>query len=139
MKETRIDKTKIAIENIEYPFEGTLEIIKKLKGPKLLIDTAHFLGGYSGDKYSTGEALVEVAENYLDITSEIHLQDFATGQGADHAALGAGKGFPPKFLRVVKDYGFEGPLVFELTFEQAKQSLDFIKQNAPEISIPEIK
>ena len=139
IKKSKIDKSKIAIENIEYPFEGTLEIIKKLKGPKLLIDTAHFLGGYSGKEYSTAEALVQVAEKYLDITSEIHLQDFASGLGADHAALGAGKGFPPKFLKVVKEYGFEGPLVFELTFNQAKESLDFIRKNNPDIEIPNIK
>ncbi len=139
VKETKIDTTKIAIENIEFPFEATLEMIKKIKGSKLLIDTAHFLGGYSGKIHSTGEALVEVAEKYLDITSEIHLQDFSAGMGADHAALGTGIGFPPKFLKVIHEYGFEGPVVFELTHEQAKESLEFIKKNAPEIKLPDIK
>ena len=139
IKKTQIDKSKIAIVNIEYPFEGTLEIIKKLKGPKLLIDTAHFLGGYSGEKHSTPEGLVEIAKNHLDIISEIHLQDFASGLGADHAALGAGKGFPPKFLDIVHEYGFKGPIVFELTFDQAKESLNFIKKNNPDIVVPDIK
>jgi len=139
IKKTKIDKSKLAIENIEYPFEGTLDIIKKLRGPKLLIDTAHFLGGYSGEKYSTPEGLIEATEKNLDIISEIHLQDFASGLGADHAALGAGKGFPPKFLNVIHEYGFKGPIVFELTFEQAKESLEFIKKNNPNIEIPNIK
>lgn len=139
IKKTKIDKTKIAIENIEYPFEGTLDIIKKLRGPRLLIDTAHFLGGYSGAKYSTPEGLVEVTEKNLDLVSEIHLQDFASGLGADHAALGAGKGFPPKFMDVINEYGFDGPIVFELTFDQAMESLNFIKKNNPNIEIPDIK
>ena len=131
---TKIDKTKIAIENIEFPFQKTLEIIKRSRGPKLCIDTAHFLGGYSGDV-----DLVEITEKYLDITNEIHLQDFNDGGGADHAALGAGKNFPVKFLKTLHEYDFKGPIVFELTFEEAKKSIEFIKSQVPEIKVPEIK
>ncbi len=133
IKETKIDKTKIAIENIKFPFEGTLEIIKKLNGPKLCIDTAHALGGYSGEI-----DLVEITKENLDLTCEIHLQDFNAGKGADHAALGTGN-FPVEFLKVIYDYDFKGPIVFELSFEQAKKSLSFIKNHAPEIKLPEIK
>lgn len=134
VKETKMDKTKIAIENIEFPFQKTLEIIKKLKGPNLCIDTAHFLGGYSGDV-----DLVEVAEENLDITSEIHLQDYNSGGGADHAALGTGQNFPVNFLKTLHAYNFKGPIVFELTFQEAKESIEFIKNNVPEIKIPVIK
>ena len=134
VKETRIDKSKIAIENIDFPFQKTLDIIKKLKGPKLCIDTAHFLGGYSGDV-----DLVEITEKNLDITSEIHLQDFNAGGGADHAALGTGKNFPVKFLKIIHEYDFKGPIVFELTFQQAKESIQFIKNHVPEIKVPAIK
>jgi len=133
IKATKIDISKIAIENIEFPFEGTLDIIKKLKGSKLCIDTAHFLGGYSGNV-----DLVDIAEKYLDITSEIHLQDFNAGGGADHAALGTGK-FPFEFLKIVQEFDFKGPINFELTFAQAKQSLGFIKKHLPEIKLPTIK
>jgi hypothetical protein len=42
-------------------------------------------------------------------------------------------------LKVIHEYGFEGPVVFELTFEQAKQSIEFIKQHAPEIAVPDVK
>lgn len=139
IRKTKLDKKKIGIENIEYPFEATLEIIKKLRGPQLLIDTAHFLGGFSGDQYSTGEALVKLTDEYLDITNEIHLQDFAEGEGADHAALGKGRGFPHEFLDLIDNRGFEGPVVFELSFEQARESLKFIKKHAPKVKIPTIK
>lgn len=88
ISETKIDKTKIAIENAEFPFEGTLDIIKKLNGPKLCMDTAHFLAGFSGNV-----DLIQIAEKYLDITSEIHLQDYANNGLADHNALGVGKNF----------------------------------------------
>ncbi len=134
IRETNIDKSKIAIENIEFPFEGTLDIIKKLKGPKLCIDTAHFLGGFSGDV-----DLIEITKENLDLTSEIHLQDFNQVGDADHGALGTGKNFPIEFLKIINEYDFKGPVVFELPFEKAYQSVQFIKQKTPEIVLPEIK
>jgi len=134
IRETGIDKSKIAIENIEFPFEGTLDIIEKLKGPKLCIDTAHFLGGFSGDV-----DLIEITKENLDLTSEIHLQDFNEGGDADHGALGTGKNFPIEFLKIINEYNFKGPVVFELPFEKAYQSVQFIKQKTPEIELPEIK
>ena len=134
IRETKIDKSKIAIENIEFPFEGTLDIIEKLKGPKLCIDTAHFLGGFSGDV-----DLIEITKENLALTSEIHLQDFNEGGDADHGALGTGKNFPIEFLKIINEYDFKGPVVFELPFEKAYESVQFIKQKTPEIDLPEIK
>jgi len=134
IKETRIDKSKIAIENIEFPFEDTLKLIEKLKGPSLCIDTAHFLAGFSGEV-----DLIEITKNYLDITSEIHLQDFNEGVDADHAALGTGKNFPIEFLKIINEYDFKGPVVFELPFEKAYESVQFIKEKAPYIELPVIK
>ena len=134
ISETEIDKTKIAIENAEFPIEGTIEIIKKLNGPKLCMDTAHFLAGFSGNV-----DLIEITEKYLDITSEIHLQDYADNGLADHNALGVGKKFPVRFLKIINEYEFKGPIVFELSPQQAIESINFIKKNAPEIKVPEIK
>jgi sugar phosphate isomerase/epimerase len=135
IKTTKIPKSKIAIENIEYPFEKTLEIIDKIKGTKLCIDTAHFLGGFSGDI-----DLIEITESYLDITSEIHLQDYSDKYSSpDHVALGRGNSFPIKFLKLIHEYDFKGPVVFELGLNQAIESFEFIKKHAPEIKIPEIK
>lgn len=133
IRQTKIEKSKICIENIEFPFKGTLDMIKKFKGTRLCIDTAHFLGGYSGDV-----DLIEITKENLDITGEIHLQDFKAGEGADHAPLGKGE-FPPEFLTVINEYNFKGPIVFELTFQEAKQSLEYIQKHVPEIRLPNIK
>ena len=134
IRETKIDKSKIAIENIEFPFEGTLDIIKKLKGPKLCIDTAHFLAGFSGEV-----DMIEITKNHLDVTSEIHLQDFNEEGDADHGALGTGKNFPIEFLKIINEYDFKGPIVFELPFEKAFESVQFIKEKTPYIELPVIK
>ncbi len=132
IKETKLPEQKIAIENIEYPFEKTIEIINKLKGTKLCIDTAHFLGGFSGDI-----DLIEITNKYLDITSEIHLQDYSDDYPSpDHVALGRGKDFPIEFLRIINKYNFKGPIVFELGYKQAIESLEFIKKHTPEIKVP---
>ena len=132
IKKTKINPSKIAIENVEFPFERTLEIVNKIKNVKLCIDTAHFLGGFSGD-YD----IVEIAKNHLDITSEIHLQDYSAIVGADHGPLGPN--FPVEFLKIINKRNFEGPIVFELTFEQAFESIEFIKTNLSEIHVPKIK
>ena len=132
IKETKLPIQKIAIENIEYPFKKTIEIINQLKGTKLCIDTAHFLGGFSGDI-----DLIEITNKYLDITSEIHLQDYSDDYPSpDHVALGRGKSFPIEFLRIINKYNFKGPIVFELGYKQAIESLEFIKKHTPEIKIP---
>ncbi|MBD3342498.1 MAG: TIM barrel protein [Candidatus Lokiarchaeota archaeon] len=134
LKATKIDKKKIAIENIEFPFEYTIKIIEKIRGTKLCLDTAHLLGGFSGDL-----DLMETFDKYADICSEIHLQDYNDFYSPpDHVALGRGNDFPPKFLKSMNDYDFDGPVVFELGYNQAFESLDYIKKNAPGVNIPKI-
>ena len=133
INETGIDRNKIAIENIIFPFEGTMKIIEKLN-TKLCIDTAHFLAGYSGNV-----DLIEITEKYLEITSEIHLQGYTDQGTSDHCALGEGKNFPNEFLKLIHNYDFKGPIVFELLWEEARKSLEYIKKHVPEIKVPEIK
>jgi sugar phosphate isomerase/epimerase len=134
IEETNIKRRKIAIENIQFPFKATIKIIKKL-GTKLCLDTAHFLGGFSGD-----HDLLDITEKYLDITAEIHLQDFDNENlFSDHSALGTGKDFPPEFLNLIHQMRFAGPVVFELTKDETIKSIKFIRENAPQIEIPEIK
>jgi sugar phosphate isomerase/epimerase len=134
IEETNINRSKIAIENIQFPFDATVNIIKKLK-TKLCIDTAHFLGGFSGD-YD----LLDVTKKYLNITAEIHLQDFNDENlFSDHSALGTGRNFPSEFLNLIHQKSFDGPIVFELTKDETIKSIKYIKENAPQIKIPEIK
>ncbi len=133
IKRTGIDRNKIAIENIVFPFEATIKIIEEL-GTKLCIDTAHALGGFSGEC-----DLVDIAEKYLDITGEIHLQDYAEKGIIDHGALGTGKNFPPEFLNLLHQRNFTGPIVFELPRSEALKSIEYIKKFAPQIELPNIK
>ena len=133
IKRTGINRKKIAIENIVFPFEATIKIIEEL-GTKLCIDTAHILGGFSGEC-----DLVDIAKKYLDIAAEIHLQDYAEKGLIDHGALGTGKNFPPEFLNLLHQRNFKGPLVFELPRSDALKSIEYIKKFAPQIELPNIK
>ena len=132
IKRTEIDKNKLAIENIEFPFDPTIKIVEEL-GLKLCFDTAHILGGLSG-KYD----LIETIKKYYNFIAEIHLQDYVKSTILDHAALGTG-GFPPGFLNFINQHNFTGPIVFELPRTQAIKSIEFIKKYAPEIELPKIK
>lgn len=133
IKRTGINRNKIAIENIVFPFEATIKIIEEL-GTKLCIDTAHTLGGFSGEC-----DLVDIAEKYLDITGEIHLQDYSEEGLIDHGALGTGKNFPPEFLNLLHQKNFTGPVVFELPRSEALKSIEYIKKFAPQIELPNIR
>ena len=134
IEETDIKRSKIAIENIQFPLEATINIIKKL-GTKFCLDTAHCLGGFSGN-----HDLLEITEKYLDMAAEIHLQDFDDENlFADHSALGTGKNFPPEFLNMIHQKNFDGPVVFELTKDETIKSIEYIRKNVPQINIPEIK
>ena len=129
-----IDRNKIAIENVEFPLDATIKIVKKLD-TKLCIDTAHLLAGFSGK-----HDLIEITEKYFDIMGEIHLQDYDDDNLiSDHCALGTGKNFPPDFLNLVHQKDFKGPIVFELPREDIMTSIEYIKKNAPRIEIPNIR
>ncbi|MFX0058310.1 MAG: TIM barrel protein [Candidatus Hodarchaeota archaeon] len=134
IKKTGIDRNKIAIENLEFPLEATIKIVKELK-TKLCLDTAHILAGFSGDC-----DLMEITRNYLDITSEIHLQDYdKNNKISDHSALGTGENFPLEFLELIHSNNFEGPIVFELPKRDIISSLEYIRINTPHIKTPDIK
>jgi len=133
IKETKINTNKIAIENVEFPFDATIKIIKKLNS-KLCLDTAHLLGGLSGNF-----DLLDIVKDYLDLTSEVHLQDYSDKPTSEHGALGTGRNFPPEFLKLINQNNFKGPIVFELLDEEAILSIEYIKKHAPEIKVPEIK
>ena len=133
LDKTGVNSQKIVIETIEFPLDATIKMVKKLN-TKLCIDTAHILGGFSGD-YD----LVEITDKYLELTGEIHLQDYNTENLlSDHCALGTGSNFPPEFLNLIHRKNFEGPIVFELPKKDIIASLEYIKKYAPQIKIPNI-
>lgn len=132
--ETGVKRTKIAIENVEFPLDATLKIVDELD-TNFCLDTAHLLGNFSGE-YD----LIEIAEKYLDLTGEIHLQDFNDEDPfTDHSALGRGKTFPPEFLKILNQKDFKGPVVFELPRKDALISVEYIRKNEPYLNLPDIK
>ena len=131
---TEINPRELAIENVDFPYAILREVVDDLD-TSICFDTAHLLAEMSGT-----ESVMEFYETHKDRIIEIHLQDAArdddeTAVQEDHVALGQGK-MGDKTLRellleLVKDK-FDGPIIFELTMDEARESLSHIKQVVPE-------
>lgn len=134
LKETNLPSRKVAIETIEFPFELTLELADDLD-LSICLDTGHVLVGFSGP-IDLNPAL----ERCLPRLGEIHLhdgvwqgRDHNIGYGKDHQALGKGDLDIPRFLNRVHEVGFDGPIVFELTLDEAVESLAVIRDLLPDL------
>jgi sugar phosphate isomerase/epimerase len=104
----------------------------------ICFDTAHLLAEMSGT-----ESVMEFYETHKDRISEIHLQDAARDDDEmavqeDHVALGRGKMsdvvLREFLLELIKDK-FNGPLIFELTRNEAIESLAHIRRVVPEVLV----
>jgi sugar phosphate isomerase/epimerase len=135
LSQTGIPSRKLAVETIEFPHELTMELAEKYD-TSICLDVGHVLVGFSGPV-----KLYDVLEQVLPRLGEIHLHDgpwqFATGErrigyGKDHNILGTGDLDVPWFLNRLAEAKWMGPIIFELTVEQAKASLDYIKKVSPE-------
>ncbi|TFG10142.1 sugar phosphate isomerase/epimerase [Candidatus Thorarchaeota archaeon] len=129
---TEIDPKRLAIENIEFPFEITRELVDEYD-TSICFDTGHLLTRYSGD-----ESVSEFYHRHKDRIVELHLHDgsYHEHDGVavhrDHIALGQGEMPVREFLlELVKD-GFQGPLIFELTTPEVMESLAYIAEVVPE-------
>ena len=131
---TEINPRELAIENVDFPYHILRDVVDDLD-TSICFDTAHLLAEMSGT-----ESVMEFYETHKDRISEIHLQDAArdddkTAVQEDHVALGRGKMgdtvLREFFLELVKDK-FDGPIIFELTMDEARESLDHIKHVVPE-------
>lgn len=132
---TEIDPRKLAIENVEFPFDIMRDLIDDLN-TSICFDTAHLLSRMSGT-----ESIMDFYRNHKDRITEIHLQDatYEEFDGAvareDHISLGhgiMGDTVLRDFLtELVKDK-FDGPIIFELTKDEAKESIDHINKVVPE-------
>jgi sugar phosphate isomerase/epimerase len=131
---TGIPSRRIAIETVEFPFELTLALAEELD-VSICLDVGHVLVGYSGPI-----DLFEALERSLPRLGQIHLHD-APWQGPehrvvfgkDHQPLGAGDLDLPRLLDRLAAAGFDGPLVFELSVDQALASLDVVRAVRPEL------
>ncbi|MFW9839125.1 MAG: cobamide remodeling phosphodiesterase CbiR [Candidatus Thorarchaeota archaeon] len=126
---TEINPRELAIENVDFPFTFLREVVDDLD-TGICFDTAHLLAEMSGT-----ESIMEFYTTHKDRISEIHLQDAArddddTVVQKDHVALGRGKMsgevLRDFFLELIKDK-FDGPIIFELTMDEARESLDHIR------------
>ncbi|MGD9394877.1 MAG: cobamide remodeling phosphodiesterase CbiR [Candidatus Thorarchaeota archaeon] len=131
---TEINPRELAIENVDFPFTILREVVDDLDAG-ICFDTAHLLAEMSGT-----ESVMEFYETHKDRIIEIHLQDAAkdddeTAVQEDHVALGRGKMgdevLRDFFLELIKDK-FDGPIIFELTMDEARESLGHIKKVVPE-------
>jgi sugar phosphate isomerase/epimerase len=132
---TELNPRKIAVENVMFPFATTRDLIDDLD-LSICFDTAHLLSRMSGT-----ESVMDFYRTHSNRITEIHLQDatYKEYEGAvareDHIALGRGimsnSVLREFLLELVRD-NFGGPLIFELTKDEAKESLNLIKRVVPE-------
>jgi sugar phosphate isomerase/epimerase len=134
LAETGISSRQLAIETIEFPFDLTLELAEDLN-LSICLDTGHVLVGFSGP-IGVDDAL----EQCLPFLGEVHLQDGPwqgpdgnVRYGEDHQTLGCGDLDVGRFLDKLEFLGFNGPVILELDFDRALESIDFIRSIRPEL------
>ncbi len=132
LDETGLPSRRLAIETVEFPFDLTLGLAEDLD-LSLCLDTGHVLAGFSGPV-----GLFEALEHCLPRLAEIHLHDAprqrlgeAAGYGLDHQPLGSGDLEVGRLLDRLAEACFAGPLIFELTAQQALASLEVIRALRP--------
>lgn len=132
LDKTSIPSDKLALENIEFPFEATCQVAEALD-TGVCLDTGHVLAGYSGDM-----TIKEFVDRYFHRIREVHLHDggqVPTGEGMvrryDHQALGSGTLPIQEFLSELLERNYEGPIIFELSLEEALESLKVIRERLP--------
>jgi len=126
LERIEIPSRKIAVENIEFPFDLMEPIIEDLD-LSICFDTGHLLAGYSG-KIS----VLDFIDKYYERIIELHLHDGAYPR-KDHKPLGTLELPTKELLTKLNNKEFKGPLVFELGLQEAIQSMQFIKEHCPEV------
>lgn len=128
LEETDLPSRKLAIETIEFPFEMMFELAEALD-LSVCLDTGHVLAGFSGKV-----ELFDVLEKVLPRLGEIHLHDCPhyakdgkLGYGKDHQPLGTGDLDVARLVKRLEQANYEGPIIFELSSDEAKRSLEYIQ------------
>ena len=133
---TDVNPRKLAIENYIFPFDIMRELIDDLD-TGICFDTAHLLCEMSGT-----ESIMEFYRAHKDRITEIHLQDgnfTRCGRVVDymdHIPLGTGlmgDSVLREFLLELQKDRFNGPVIFELTKDEASESLEHISRVVPEV------
>jgi len=131
---TGLPSRLVAVETIEFPFELTLELAEEFD-LSVCLDTGHVLAGYAGDV-----TVEEALQRTFPRLAEVHLHDAyrrAAPDGsvrvADHLPLGEGDLAVEWFLEELDKGEFVGPVVLELTIEEAHTSLKLIRARCPDL------
>jgi sugar phosphate isomerase/epimerase len=134
LAETDIPSRRLAIETIEFPLDLTWELAEELD-LSICLDVGHVLVGFSGPV-----SLFDVLDRVLPRLAEIHLHDGpwqgperVIGYGKDHQALGSGDLDVAQLLRRLDEAGWDGPIIFELTTDEALASREVVRGMAPAV------
>jgi sugar phosphate isomerase/epimerase len=134
LAETGIASRKLAVETIEFPFDLTLEMVEGLD-LSICLDVGHVLAGFSGPL-----DVFDVLDTVLPRLGEVHLHDAPSyqkegglGYGKDHQVLGAGDLDTGRLLDRLQSAGWDGPIIYELTVEQALASMEVIRALRPNL------
>jgi len=95
----------------------------------ICFDTGHLLAGFSGQI-----SIMEFIDKYYDRIIELHLHDGKFPR-IDHKPLGDYDLPVRELLLKLLEKNFTGPLVYELNLQEAIQSMDYIKNNIPEVLV----
>jgi len=129
---TEIHPRKIAVENVQFPFGVTYELVEQYN-TSICFDTGHLLSQQSGT-----ESVIEFYRRYRERIVELHLHDGGYEKRddivirRDHIPLGRGVMPVRDFLRELLRSKFNGPIIFEMKNEWIKESLDYIHKVIPE-------
>ncbi len=128
-----IEPRRIACETVEFPLDLTVALAEE-HDLSFLVDTGHILSGQPGTT-----DLLGVVKRVKDRLVGFHLHDGyyrSTGDGVEsksHLPLGKGDMPVKEFFQLLKDYGFKGPLVFELPLKEALESIEYIRRKVPDL------
>lgn len=132
LAKTGLPSRRLAVETVEFPLSLTIELAEALD-LSICFDSGHVLVGFSGEV-----EFFDALERCLPRLAEIHLHDAPAwihgaplAYGKDHQSLGKGDLELARLLDRLVESGFQGPLVFELTLDQALQSLQRIHAVRP--------
>lgn len=127
LRRTKLPSRAIAVETIEFPLDLTLALAEELD-LSICFDTGHVLARFPGPV-----DFEEALRRSLPRLAEVHLHDAyyrpqadGTFHRADHLPLSQGDLPLSSFLDALRQAGFAGPVIFELTIQEAMQSLEIL-------------
>lgn len=127
LDETGIKPSRLAIENVEFPWDLTREVVDNV-GTSICYDTGHLHSGQAGKL----DPINFLLDNF-DKIIELHFHDAVPKTNPDdyiykdHLPLGAGTLPFCKIIEILLDKRFKGPLIFELKYDEIWESLKSIR------------